>query len=82
MQVTGSSGKPNADLIESVSYSSSNPFFRTEKFRRMLIRYRIEGCHAEHPQRPPAPRVIRGAIARRKRFVKSKFEGKFEKGVD
>lgn len=36
---------PDADLIESISYASTNPFFRSVLFRRALIDYRIHGLH-------------------------------------
>lgn len=70
MQVVGSNGVPDADLIEAVSYSSANPFFRTEEFRWMLIRYRKEGCYAEHPNKPPTPQRIVRAIKERRNMVK------------
>lgn len=36
---------PDADLIESISYASTNPFFRSVLFRRALIDYRIHGLY-------------------------------------
>lgn len=60
-----SNGAPDADLIEAVSYSSTNPFFRGDQFRQALITYRNEGCFAEHPKRPPTPKtIIRAAKTR------------------
>lgn len=70
MQVVGNSGAPDADLIEAISYSSKNPFFRTEEFRWMLIRYRQEGCFSEHPKRPPTPQQIVQAIKTRNSIAK------------
>ena len=66
MQVVGPNGAPDADLIEAISYSSKNPYFRTEGFRNSLITYRNDGCHAEHPKKPPTTRAITYAIRRRK----------------
>lgn len=42
---SANNGAPKADLIESVSYASTNPFFRTILFRRALIDYRINGLY-------------------------------------
>lgn len=42
---SATAGAPNADLIESISYASINPFFRTILFRRALIDYRINGLY-------------------------------------
>lgn len=74
MQVVGLNGVPDGDLVEAVSYSSTNPFFKTEEFRWMLIRYRKEGCHAEHPKPPPAPRTIVKALNRRRNIAKGQSE--------
>lgn len=74
MQVVGANGVPEADLVEAISYSSTNPFFRTEEFRWMLIKYRKEGCFAEHPYKPPSPSVIQKAIKERKNMAKGQFE--------
>lgn len=70
MQVVGVNGVPDADLVEVISYSSKNSYFRTEDFRRFLILYRNEGCYAEHPKKPPKPQTIVAAINRRKNAVK------------
>lgn len=70
MQVVGSNGAPDADLVEAISYSSKNPYFRTADFRRVLILYRNEGCYAEHPKRPPKPKTIVAAINKRKSMMK------------
>jgi hypothetical protein len=35
---------PNPDFIEEIGYASANPYFRMRPFRRLLIRYRKEGC--------------------------------------
>lgn len=35
---------PPAELIEALSYSSDDPFFRKTKFWRCLIEYRKFGC--------------------------------------
>lgn len=70
MQTVGTNGVPDADLIEAISYSSKNSYFRTEDFRRFLILYRHEGCYAEHPKKPPRPNTIITAIQRRKNIVK------------
>lgn len=70
MNTVGLNGVPDADLIEAVSYSSSNPFFRTQEFRRQLIKYRNEGCFAEHPKPSPTPKQIARAAKRRKVILK------------
>lgn len=74
MQVVGTNGAPDADLIEAISYSSKNPYFRTEEFRLRLILYRNEGCYAEHPKKDPGPRAISSAIKRRKIWQKDKYK--------
>lgn len=70
MQVVGTNGVPDADLVEAISYSSKNPYFRTEDFRRFLILYRNEGCYAEHPKKPPRPQSIVAAVKRRRNMPK------------
>ncbi len=70
MQVVGTNGVPDADLVEAISYSSKNPYFRTVDFRRVLIMYRTEGCYAEHPKKPPKPRTIMAAIKKRNSTAK------------
>lgn len=40
---------PDADLIEYVSYSSTNTFFRKAKFRKALIEYRKTGLYCGKP---------------------------------
>lgn len=35
---------PPAELIEAISYSSNDPFFRKQKFWRSLIEYKQYGC--------------------------------------
>lgn len=73
MQVIGPNGVPDGDLIEAVSYSSTNPFFRTENFRWLLIRYRREGCHAEHPKQPPTAQAIINATKKRRNIAKGQI---------
>lgn len=70
MQVVGSNGVPDADLIEAISYASCNPFFRTELFRLQLIRYRKDGCTAEHPKTAPSSKQIQRAVELRKSIIK------------
>lgn len=43
MTVSGSA-PPDPDLIEEIGYASENPYFRTRPFRRLLIKYRKDGC--------------------------------------
>lgn len=74
MQVVGTNGAPDADLVEAISYSSKNPYFRTADFRQALILYRKEGCYAEHPKKPPTPITIASAVNRRKNATKGKFQ--------
>lgn len=73
MQVVGTNGVPDADLVEAVSYSSKNPYFRTADFRRVLILYRDEGCYAEHPKKPPKLSAIISAINKRKNAAKERL---------
>lgn len=40
---------PPADLIETIGYSSTNPLFRKEKFRKCLIEYRKYGVYCGKP---------------------------------
>lgn len=70
MQVVGPNGVPDADLIEAISYTSTNPFFRTELFRLQLIKYRKNGCTAEHPKIPPSSKQIQRAIENRRNIIK------------
>lgn len=74
LQVIGPNGIPDADLIESISYSSTNPFFRTERFRLLLIKYRKEGCYAEHPKAPPSPTLISRSISMRANMIKAQSD--------
>lgn len=74
MQVVGLNGTPEADLVEAISYSSKNPYFRSEDFRRRLILYRNEGCYAEHPKKTPKPSTIASAAKRRKVWQKDESE--------
>lgn len=41
---------PSADLIEAISYSSSNPLFKKPKFRKALIDYRRFGLYCGEPR--------------------------------
>lgn len=74
MQVVGTNGVPDADLVEAISYSSKNPYFRTADFRQVLILYRNEGCYAEHPKKPPTPKAIVTAINKRKSAMQGQFQ--------
>lgn len=65
MNVVGVTGKPEADLIEAISYSSNNQFFKTPGFRKMLIQYRLEGCHSARKKEQPSPAQIYRAIKKR-----------------
>lgn len=47
MESCGRSMRPDADMIEILSYASTNRFFRTVLFRRALIDYRINGLYGE-----------------------------------
>lgn len=69
-EVVGPNGTPGADLIEAISYASTNSYFRTAMFRKQLITYRKDGCTTEHPKAPPTPDQIRRAIELRKNAAK------------
>ncbi len=70
-RVSGIGCAPDADLIEAISYSSINPYFKTERFRYQLIKYRIEGCHSEHPIPPPTPQQLARAKAARQKLIQN-----------
>jgi hypothetical protein len=78
LQIAGPNGKPDADLIEAISYSSINPYFRTVSFRKALIKYRQRGCTAEHPRPNPSPERIERAIKARENSIKGQFLNKCE----
>lgn len=70
MKITGRLNDPDPDLIEAISYSSIQPFFRTPMFRRMLIEYRNKGCHTSKPMTRPTPLQLKRAANRRMRVAK------------
>ncbi|MDD6104120.1 MAG: hypothetical protein PUB73_05890 [Bacteroidales bacterium] len=39
---------PTADLIETISYASLDPFFRTDEFRQALMEYRQVGLYPKY----------------------------------
>ena len=61
--------EPTADFIESVSYSSINPFFKSMTFRQQLILYRKRGCRQRNETQAPTPEVIRHHMYRRKQMM-------------
>lgn len=68
MEATGGD-PPEAEFVEQVSYSSMNPYFRTKIFRRLLIKYRQNGCTQLRPLPPPSVDMkIRALQARRKQM--------------
>lgn len=69
MQVVGFKRPPEADLIESVSYSSTNPFFKSQEFRDLLIIYRRDGCYTSNPKKPPTPAQIEKAAKQRRKVM-------------
>lgn len=69
MIVSVSDSEPEADLIEQISYSSINPYFRSAIFRKLFIKYRQNGCHQRVPIPPPTPETkMRTLQVRRKRM--------------
>lgn len=61
--------EPTADFIESVSYSSINPFFKSIAFRQQLIQYRKRGCRQRNATQAPSPEVIRHHMNLRKQMM-------------
>ena len=53
MNYSGTGEVPDADLIEAIGYASLNTFFRTVTFRKLLIKYRQNGCYQTWPKKPP-----------------------------
>ena len=69
MIVAVSDSEPDADIIEQISYSSINPYFKTTIFRKLLIKYRQNGCYQRVPTPPPSPETkMRALQIRRKRL--------------
>ena len=65
MAATGGA-PPDADFIEQVSYSSTNPYFKTRIFRRYLIQYRQNGSTADRRLPPPTPEMVMRALNNRR----------------
>lgn len=60
---------PAADLIEAVSYTSLNPFFRTHEFRAALMEYRNTGLYPARAIKPLASREMK-CIRYKKKLIK------------
>lgn len=63
----------NADFLEHFAYSSENPVFKTEKFRRALIDFREYGC--------ATPNRIDFDLDEELRLIKEKLENKNTLGL-
>ena len=74
-EAIGASFAPSADLIEAVSYSSTNPLFKKNKFRRCLIEYRKTGLYSGQPRKSNA-NIERYYIKIRKNFAINQGERK------
>lgn len=70
MIMTATGGDPpDPDFIETVSYSSLNPYFKSKLFRRYLIQYREKGCSSSRKAPSPTPEMkLRALQARRKQM--------------
>lgn len=66
METTGDRA-PEADFVEAVSYSSTNPYFQTKIFHRLLLQYRCNGCTQLHPVSKPTPEMIKRALVQRRK---------------
>lgn len=66
METTGDRA-PEADFVETVSYSSANPYFQTKIFHRLLLQYRRNGCTQLRPVSKPTPEMIRRALEQRRK---------------
>ena len=63
--------EPEADFIESVAYSSLNPYFKGALFRRLLIKYRQNGCTQSWAAKEPDADTIRRYVkVRRARMMR------------
>ena len=58
---------PEADFIEMISYSSTNPYFQTKIFHRLLLQYRRNGCTQTRPVSKPTPEMIKRALEQRRK---------------
>ncbi len=66
MNYSGTGEVPDADLIEAIGYASLNPFFRTITFRKLLIKYRQNGCYQTWPKKPPTRQQVLAHMNERK----------------
>lgn len=71
MNFSGAGEQPEADLIEAIGYASLNPYFRTTTFRKLLIKYRQNGCYQTWPKKPPSPEQVRRYMEIRKNRAKN-----------
>lgn len=69
MNYSGTGDVPDADLIEAIGYASLNTFFRTITFRKLLIKYRQNGCYQTWPKKPPTPEQVRCYMEERKNLA-------------
>lgn len=56
---------PSAALIETLSYASLNPFFRSRAFHDALKEYRVYGVYPPRPSKPNAIMEYRAIIFKR-----------------
>lgn len=71
MEFSGAGEEPEADLIEAIGYASLSPFFRTITFRKLLIKYRQNGCYQSYAKKPPTHEQIRRFLEERKNGAKN-----------
>lgn len=78
MKSSGSSA-PSANLIESLSYISLDPYFKTPQFRRALIEYRLFGLYPKRPVKPQLFKELRYIEYRKKRIEEEKIYSEITK---
>lgn len=71
MNFSGAGEQPEADLIEAIGYASLNPYFRTTSFRKLLIKYRQNGCYQTRPKKPASSQQVRKHIEIRRNRAKN-----------
>lgn len=60
--------EPTPEFIESIGYSSLNPYFKSVGFRRTLMSYRRNGCRQWKKAPPPSIEMIRKKLQVRKSY--------------
>ncbi len=58
--------EPLPEFIEQIGYASFNPYFRSIRFRKALMKYRERGCRQWKKAPPPSSKLIRERMQIRK----------------